>query len=179
MTEQILQYAATGLEVVVVPIPGNHDEVERIGGVMSTRYDDSWAIEGAAAVYDAFRLADRHDNVSFVFPERDELTVTVNVSNTLVGMAHGHQFGGAWAGWETWWKGQAAGRSAIGHAHILLAGHRHYWHCQDTGRNRTFIQTPSLDGGSTWYRHKTGHDARPGSVSLVVADGEWDRLRVG
>lgn len=28
-------------------------------------------------------------------------------------------------------------------------------------------------------RHKTGHDARPGSVSLTVAAGRWDHLRVG
>ena len=179
MTEQVLAYAATGLEVVVVPIPGNHDEVERIGGTMSTRYDDSWAVEGAAAVSDAFTLADRHPNVSFVFPRPDELTVTVDVSGTIVGLVHGHQFGSGVDGWSRWWQGQAAGRSPIGHAHLLLAGHRHHWHSQDTGKDRTFLQVPALDGGSTWYRHKTGHDARPGSVSLVTEAGRWDYLRVG
>lgn len=178
MTEQVLAYAATGLEVLVVPIPGNHDEVERIGGTMSTRYDDSWAVEGAAAVSDAFTLADRHPHVSFVFPRRDELTVTVETSGTVVGMAHGHQFRGA-QGWRTWWAGQASGRTPIGHAHLLLAGHLHHWHSEDTGRDRTFLQVPALDGGSTWFRHRTGDDARAGSVSLVTEAGRWDHLRVG
>lgn len=179
MTEQVLAYAGLGLEVIVVPIPGNHDEVERVGGTMSTRYDDSWAVEGAAAVHDALALSGKFDHVQFVFPKRDELTVTVDVSGTVVGMAHGHQFGSGVGGWDRWWAGQAAGRTPIGHAHLLLAGHRHHWHSQDTGRDRTFVQVPALDGGSTWFRHRTGADARPGSVSLVTEAGRWDRLRVG
>lgn len=163
--------------LVVIAIPGNHDEAVRVGDKMATRYDDSWAIEGCVAVADA--LADRDDfkHVSFVFPGKDELTVTVDMAGTIVGFAHGHQFGSGKDAAHTWWAKQAHGIQPIGDATLLMAGHLHHLRVEQPGA-KTFIQVPALDGGSTWFKHRTGAEADPGLVTLLVGNGGWSNLEV-
>lgn len=173
MLHQIQQFAPLADRIIVPVVPGNHDEVQRVGKVQR-RYDDSWALEGAVAVADALKLAPGYEHVSFVFPARDELTITLDVAGTAVGFAHGHQFG---RDPVKWWSGQAHGMQAIGSATLLLAAHLHHLRVEQGGA-KTFIQIPALDGGSTWWRHKTGQDAPAGMVSLLIGDGGWRDLAV-
>jgi predicted phosphodiesterase len=170
----IKELAPLAERVTVVAIPGNHDEAVRIGDMMGTTYDDSWAIEGVVAVQDALAESKDFGHVSFVYPKHDELTVTIDVAGTIVGFAHGHQFRG---GWQKWWAGQAHGCQPIGDATLLLAGHLHHLNVQWPG-TKTFIQVPALDGGSAWWRHKTGQDSPPGLVTLLVGQGRWQDLAV-
>lgn len=173
MLHQVREFAPLAERIVVPVVPGNHDEAERQGKVVR-RYDDSWAVEGAVAVADALKLAGGFDHVSFVFPSRDELTITLDVAGTAVGFAHGHQFG---RDPVKWWSGQAHGMQPIGSATLLLSAHLHHLRVEQSGA-KTFIQIPALDGGSTWWRHKTGQDAPAGMVALVVGAGGWADLAV-
>lgn len=173
MLHQVQQFAPLAERVVLPVVPGNHDEPERQGKVVR-RYDDSWAVEGAAAVADALKLAGGFENVSFVFPDRDELTITLDVAGTPVGFAHGHQFG---RDPIKWWSGQAHGMQPIGSATLLLGAHLHHLRVEQSGA-KTFLQIPALDGGSTWWRHRTGQDSPPGMVTLLVGDGGWGDLAV-
>lgn len=173
MLHQVQTFAPLAERIVVPVVPGNHDEAQRAGKVVR-RYDDSWAVEGAAAVADALRIAPGYDHVAFVFPERDELTITLDIAGTPVGLAHGHQFG---RDPVKWWAGQAHGMQPIGSATILLAAHLHHLRVEQTGA-KSFIQIPALDGGSTWWRHKTGQDAPAGMVSMTIGAGTWGDLAV-
>jgi hypothetical protein len=173
MLHQIQQFAPLSDQIIIPVVPGNHDEVQRVGKVVR-RYDDSWAVEGAAAVADALKLAPGYDHVSFVFPAIDELTITLDVAGTPVGFAHGHQFG---RDPVKWWSGQAHGMQDIGSATLLLGAHLHHLRVEQGGA-KTFIQIPALDGGSMWWRHKTGQDAPAGMVSLLIGDGGWKDLVV-
>lgn len=186
LTEQIRIYRRLLLEIarkfaplaerVIIPVvPGNHDEAVRTGDKMSTRYDDSFAIEAASAVADALALQpDGFGHVSFVFPQKDELTVTLNIEGTIVGFAHGHQTRGKT---HDWWAKQAHGLQPIGDATLLMTAHYHHLRIEQTGA-KTHIQIPALDGGSTWFRHATGADAPAGAVTLLVGDGAWRDLAV-
>lgn len=171
MLHQIQQFAPLSDRIIVPVVPGNHDEVQRVGKVVR-RYDDSWAVEGAVAVADALKLASGYEHVSFVFPARDELTITLDVAGTVVGFAHGHQFG---RDPVKWWAGQAHGMQPIGSATLLLGAHLHHLRVEQGGA-KTFIQIPALDGGSTWWRHKTGQDAPAGMISMLVGRGGWGDL---
>lgn len=173
MLHQVQLFAGLADRVVIPVVPGNHDEGQRVGKVVR-RYDDSWAIEGAMAVADALKLAGGFEHVSFVFPAVDELTVTLDVAGTVTGFAHGHQFG---TSAMKWWAGQAHGRQPIGDATLLLGAHLHHLRVEQGGA-KTFMQIPALDGGSTWWRHKTGQDAPPGMVSMLIGDGGWSDLLV-
>ena len=173
MLEQIKTFAGLAERIVVIAVPGNHDEAERAGKVVR-RYDDSWAIEGAAAVFDALQLATGFDHCSLITPAKDELTVALDVAGTPVGFAHGHQFG---RDPVKWWSGQAHGMQPIGSTQLLMGAHLHHLRVEQSGA-KTFIQIPSLDGGSTWWKHKTGQDSPAGMVSLVVGNGTWSDLAI-
>lgn len=171
MLHQIQTFAPLANKIVVPVVPGNHDEVQRVGHVQR-RYDDSWAIEGAVAVADALKLTPGYEHVSFVFPGFDELTITLDVAGTPVGFAHGHQFG---RDPVKWWSSQAHGMQDIGSSTLLLGAHLHHLRIEQGGA-KTFIQIPALDGGSTWWKHKTGQDSSAGMMSLLIGHGGWKDL---
>jgi hypothetical protein len=171
---QVKAFAPLSERLIVPIIPGNHDEAVRVGGQMGTTYTDSWAIEAASAVQDALaENPEAYGHVSFVFPEDDELTVTLDIAGTVCGFAHGHQFG---RDPLKWWADQAHGRQPIGDATVLFGAHLHHFHAQHTGGGKTFIRVPSLDGGSTWFRHRQGDNAPPGMVNLLVDENGWNNL---
>jgi predicted phosphodiesterase len=162
-------------ERLIVPaIPGNHDEAVRVGNSMATSYTDSFALDAASAVADA--LADHPDyqHVSFVFPQYDKLTVTLDIAGTVVGFAHGHQMRGKAV---EWWKNMAHGQQDIGEASLLITGHYHHLKVEQTGA-KTWLQTPALDGGSTWFSNSSGQEAPAGMLTLTVGGGGWDDLRI-
>jgi hypothetical protein len=169
MWKQVQTFAPLCDRLVIPVVPGNHDEAERVGDKMSTVYDDSWAVEGAAAVHDLVRTHDDLGHVQFVFPRHDELTVTLEHDGLVVGMAHGHQFG---RDVFKWWNDQAGGRTDIGHATLLLAAHKHHLRVQDHGGGRLFVQVPALDGGSQWFKHRYGDQTRSRTISFWIRDGQ-------
>jgi len=172
LLHMVKTFAPLAERVIVPAIPGNHDEAVRVGNSMATTYTDSFALDSASAVADA--LADREDfaHVSFVFPKYDTLTVTLDMCGTVVGLIHGHQCRGKAV---TWWANQAHGQQDIGEATLLLSGHYHHLKIEQTGR-KTWIQAPSLDGGSTWFENSTGQAAPAGMLTLTVGNGGWSDM---
>jgi predicted phosphodiesterase len=175
MLAQVKDYLDAGARVRVAVVPGNHDEAKRVGDQMATVYSDSWAIEGAAAVADALDTAGYGDQIAFLFPGRDELTVTLDIDGTVVGLLHGHQTRGRM---KEWLAGQSLGRQSVGHStDLVISGHFHHLRIEQIGPV-THVQVPSLDGGSAWWRHKTGLDAPPGIVTMLIGGGGWRSLEV-
>lgn len=172
LIEQVKAFAAVAPELVVVGIPGNHDEAHR---PLHT-YCDSWAIDSIAAVGDALALAGNYEHVTLHAPARDELTVTLDVCGTIIGAAHGHQWRAGQA--TTWWAKQSHGRQPIGDADLLLSAHLHHLRIEQTGSDKTWIQTPALESGSMWWRHRTGEWGQPGVVTFLAGGGSWSALEV-
>lgn len=184
LTQQIRVYRRLLLHVVktfapladkiVVPcVPGNHDEAVRQGNQMATSSTDSFALDAASAVADAVKLWGA-DHISFVFPKTDTLTITLNIKGTIVGFTHGHQTRGKA---PEWWSKQAHGMQPIGDATLLLTGHFHHLHIQQTGP-KTWIQMPALDGGSQWFVDRTGLEAPAGLVTFTINPSGWKNLSI-
>jgi predicted phosphodiesterase len=172
LAHAVMAFAKVAPAVTVVAVAGNHDEASR---QVATRHDDSWDIDAAAAV--AERLGDQPEkfgHVRFAFPGVDKDVVTLDLSGTIVAVAHGHQCKG---GAEKWWAGQAHGMLPAGDATLLLTGHYHSWKLVETG-NRCWIQAPSLDNGSEWYTRETGENTQAGLLTLTIGRGGFDRVRV-
>ena len=153
---------STLVEKIIVPVvPGNHDEVQRF---LVGRPEDSWQIDIVASVEDICKENDfLKDRVEFRYPASDDSTLTVNLSGVMYGMAHGHQS----RDMVKWWQGQVMGRCSVADADILNVGHYHHYRAQNVGP-RLFIQNPSMDNGSAWFRDKSGLDSAPGIISLVL-----------
>lgn len=177
---QVATLAPYARKVIIPVVGGNHDEAFRD---QTQSPNDSWAIEGASAVADALVLADKFDHVQFLFPEPERWGVTLNVGSEespyVIHFEHGHQ-----ARNQTkvidWWKGQTHGRQPAGAADMLITAHWHNFQIQSTGGDRWWMQVPSMDGGSDWYRDKSGEDSAPGVLAFDVVGGAsgWSNLNL-
>lgn len=175
------ELASLAQHIIVVVLPGNHDETYRI---VSTPTHDSWAIEGASAVEDALSLSGRFDHVRFVYPGDEELVITLNVGTEVkpyvLGFTHGH-LAKAPNSVGTWWGNQAFGKQHGGNADMLFTGHFHHLRVENMGSGRTWIQAPALDGGSDWFRRTHGSEEPTGMISLWVTPGQglgWEGLTI-
>jgi predicted phosphodiesterase len=164
--------------VDVYAIGGNHGE-ERQNGKAYTDFSDNRDVGVFRDLSFAYAKAGL-DDVRFSLPT-NSLTQAIDLHGVIVGIAHGHQFAGganALVSAEKWWKGQMAGKHPIGHADLLVSGHRHHLIVSEAMGARTFMQSPALDGGSEWFTNLTGASSRDGVLSFVVSPGGWSDLAV-
>lgn len=179
MMHQIITLAPYAYNVLTVVVPGNHDQTTR---EQTMPHTDSWAIEGAAAAADYFKDREEFQHLSWAFPEHDEAHIAVKIDPKLtLGFTHGHVTGSNPAKVIDFWKGQSHGRQPLGEADILVSAHWHHLRVEFTGGGRTWVQIPAMDGGSGWYRQKTGDDVPSGQITLDLTPGVgagWTNLKV-
>ena len=172
------QWAPLFDKVVVLAVPGNHGE-HRQDGKAFTNFGDNDDTAVFEQVCEILSESDAFKHVSWVIP-KNELTVTLDCAGTVVGFAHGHQAtrgANIAAKIEAWWKGQQHGRHPIGDADVLITAHYHHFAAK-TDAGRTWLQCPTLDGGSTWFEHQSGARTMPGTLSVVVGRGGWNHLEI-
>jgi hypothetical protein len=181
MMHQIALLAPLAVKVLIPVLPGNHDETYR---EQAMPVNDSWAIEGASAVADWMSGRPEYEHVEFVFPDPAELGITVNVGTEaaphVISFHHGHSASTP-QGIIPWWTKQSHGRQHAGQADLLVTAHFHHLRVEHTGGNRTWLQIPALDGGSDWYRHRSGENGVTGIVSVEITPGAgqgWRNLTV-
>jgi predicted phosphodiesterase len=150
-------------ELLIPVVPGNHDEPHRI---MMTDPTDSWQIEVVSMVQDACAENPALSHVKFYYPRPDHQTLALDLGGIILGLAHGHQA----KDMGKWLHGQATGRTPVGSADVLLTGHFHHFRADQIGP-RLWIQVPAMDGGSAWFRDKSGLESPTGIVSFVVGEG--------
>jgi predicted phosphodiesterase len=171
--------AAVATRVTVVVVGGNHGEVRETRGNLATDVSDNRDVAMIEDVAFACRGVERYAHVEWLIPD-EELTVCFEAGGVNVGVAHGHQIGGRSGSGiiEKWWDAQAGNHRPIGAADLLITGHRHHFQHVWLGP-RTWIQLPAEDNGSPGFaeRYGTG-DARPGSVTVDLADGTIGNVRI-
>lgn len=124
-------------------------------------------------------MNEKFEDVSFQYPEDWDETMAVDVVGTKIGLAHGHQVNNP-NNVEAWWTKQAFGAQATAEADILLTGHFHTFRAQPMGRslksgkNRWWIQAPTLDNGSDWFRNLQGSDSDDGLLVFQVDENGLD-----
>lgn len=158
-----------------VAVPGNHDQAIRFGKGGVTRYDDSFDVDALSAVAEAAARMNRYDGVNFYTPDRDELSVTLETSGTILGHIHGHQT--KRGKHFEWWANQNFGDQPVGQADILLAGHFHHFILDSSG-TRKFIQVPALESESTWFRHNSGQVGDPGILTFTTQDKSVNNIKI-
>lgn len=117
-------------------------------------------------------------DATWAYPaDYDEANV-IDILGTRMGIIHGNQY--APNGAVNWWAGQTHGGQPVGSADILLAGHYHHLVVLPTGRNpytgrgKWFLQAPTLDNGSDWYRNIKGDDSSPGLLVFDITEDGFD-----
>lgn len=168
MIETVKAFAPLTDRLIIVSVPGNHDEAQR--EPVSTDGSDSWAVDALRAVSQGLAFnPEAFGHVECLEVPFDELTMVVEVAGSKIGHAHGHQWSRG-KHWE-WWSGQHWGGHTIGKADILLCGHFHTG-MYEQENFKHIIRTPSFEQESTYFRHKTGKVGNPSAVSFLTKDGK-------
>lgn len=108
------------------------------------------------------------------FPAPYDEAAIIDVRGTVIGVVHGNQFSPNGA--TLWWAKQMHGGQPIGSADILITGHYHVLTIVPTGRNpytrrsKYWLQCPTVDNGSDWFRNLQGQDSDPGLLVFAVTD---------
>jgi predicted phosphodiesterase len=166
LLQQIKTFAPLAERLIVPVVNGNHDEVTR---QVAADPADGWNVEIASAVQDACAENPALQHVEFRFPASGHQTLTIDIAGCMLGLFHGHQFS---RDVQKYIDGQSTGQTALGGADLWISGHYHHFKSQDIG-SRLWVQAPTIDPGSDWYRDRTGASARPGVLTLVFG-GDYD-----
>lgn len=157
LTEILLGIASNGLPVHVAVVAGNHGE-NRQNGKAFTTLSDNDDVAVVEQIAEAFKLAGI-DSVTFSFPNRDRLSLTVEVQGWVVGLTHGHIAKGG-NGVEgkilSWFKSMAASRDPIGDSDILFTGHYHHARFQQLIGATEWVQGGALCDASAWFSQTAG-----------------------
>ena len=183
LVKSLKEWAPLFKNVVVACVPGNHGE-NRKNGKAFTTFGDNFDVAIFDEAAEIFQENPAYKHVKFVIPEND-LWLTLDVSDTIIGLAHGHQFrtGGRYSHQKAvaWLSGQAFGMTEMGDADILISGHFHHLFVVNEGK-RTLMQCPSVDGGSEWFENMTGKSSYAGTLTFSITPGKtqlpWDNLKV-
>lgn len=169
----IAQLAPHFKSVRVVVAPGNHGE-HRINGNRTTIGDNDDLL-----VFEMAEIACNNDprfqHVKFEIAEK-EISVTTKIYDWVYGVTHGDVYGrGSGTGVRNkvfgWFKTMAANRHPVGMSDVLVTHHFHHDALEDWG-NTLWIQNPTMDGGSHYFKEFSGHDTKPGMNSWVVTPQE-------
>jgi predicted phosphodiesterase len=157
---QIKAFAPLAENMIVPVVNGNHDEVTR---QVAADPADGWNVEIASAVQDACAENPALQHVQFRYPASGHQTLTVDICGTMLGIFHGHQARDP----MKYLSGQSAGQTALGGADVWISGHFHNFKCMDIG-HRLWVQAPTTDPGSEWFRDIAGLESKPGLLTMVL-----------
>lgn len=167
---EFVRLASKYAPVDVATVPSNHGAWRRGKQVLGTP-DDDWGIHVHRQVQKQAQLLGLDATWHYPASKFDE-SVLVEFYGNRIGIVHGNQF--APGGAAEWWSRQQHGGQATATADILLTGHYHCLRVNPDGHNpytkrtKWWLQAPTLDGGSDWYRSKAGDDSDPGLLCFSV-----------
>lgn len=159
---QVKAFAPLVNKLIIPVINGNHDEATR---QVVTDPADGWNVEIASAVQDICAENPELAHVEFRYPSSGHQTLTINVEGTMLGMFHGHQANQN--NTLRYLSQQAAGQTALGQADVWISGHFHNFKTMDIGE-RLWVQAPTTDPGSEWFRDRAGMNSKPGLLTMVI-----------
>jgi predicted phosphodiesterase len=189
LTEILIHVSSLGLPVHVAVVPGNHGE-NRQNGKAYTTLGDNDDVAVVEQIAEAFSLSERFEHVTFSFPAKDRLSLTVEVQGWIVGLTHGHiarSTGSPAQKLTNWFKNMSATRDPIGDADILFVGHYHHFIAQSLIGDTYLVMGGALCDSSAWFSQTAGLVSDPLVVKGTITSTQpletliphrWPRTKV-
>lgn len=188
LSEILIDLASNGLPVHVAVVPGNHGE-NRQNGKAFTTLGDNDDVAVVEQIAEAFRLSEKFEHVTFSFPEKNRLSLTVDVLGWVVGLTHGHLSRSAGAPSQkilTWFKNMAGVKDPIGDADLLFVGHYHHLILMQLIGDLMLIMGGALCDASDWFSQSAGLVSDPCIAKGTITRSQkiesfmpyfWDRTK--
>jgi 3',5'-cyclic AMP phosphodiesterase CpdA len=170
LLEYLIEMSKIGLPMHIAVVPGNHGE-NRLNGKAFTTLNDNDDVAVVEQVAEAINLAHPDNSITWSFPQRNRLSLTVEVMGWIVGLTHGHLARGG-TGVEgrilSWFKSMAAARDPIGDSDILFTGHYHHARYQQLIGTTHWLQGGALCDRSDWFSQSAGLVSPPAIWSGTI-----------
>jgi len=112
-------------------------------------------------------------DVTYLKPHPEDEGFAFEYGVHIVGCVHGHQANRP-EGIPKYWANQTFGNQFLAHASLLLTGHFHFLQVTELGQHqngssRFWVQMPTSDAGSDWFRRMAGTDSSTG-IGIIELD---------
>jgi hypothetical protein len=163
----LLQMATKYAPVIYTSVGSNHCQIRVSGQAIGKPAVDDW---GRVILQQLARLSKAKPlPVDFVVAEPDDESLVIDPFGDkfhILGLVHGHQAARP-DGVPAWWEKQAFGHQPVAAATILNSGHFHHLQVRElgvapNGGSRYWLQAPTSDAGSSWFRRNAGSESQPG-----------------
>jgi hypothetical protein len=173
ITKRAIRYTE---KVVYASVASNHCRFKLNKQNVGNPGNDDWGITIAKQIH---RLAKETNlPVTVLIPDPQDESLAYDVFGDgfhVLGIWHGHQCGSPDKVGQ-WWKNQSFGQQPVHAATVALTGHWHHLRVQEmalssNGGSRYWIQSPTMDAGSNWFRLTTGESGLPGIAVFELERG--------
>jgi hypothetical protein len=155
-------------------IASNHCQVRSNRQTIGRPGEDDY---GILVLKQLHRLAKELEmNVDFLIPEPEDEGFAFRYGIHTIGVVHGHQVRRP-DGIPEWWSKQQFGSQWAESVSLMLTGHFHHLRVQELGQYRIdgeivgskyWVQMPTSDSGSDWFRRISGQDSATGIGAIEL-----------
>lgn len=186
--EILIELASNGLPVHVAVVPGNHGE-NRQNGKAYTTLGDNDDVAVIEQIAEAFALSGKFEHVTFSFPDKNRLSLTVEVLGWVVALTHGHIAKTAGTPSQkilNWFKNMAGVKDPIGDADLIFVGHYHHLILMQLIGDLVLVMGGALCDASDWFSQSAGLVSDPCVAKGTITRTQkiesfmpyfWDRSR--
>ena len=168
---ELIKRAAKYAPVTYGSIASNHCQNRFMGQAIGKPGLDDW---GIVILQQLRRLTTELDmNVDYLIPQPDDEGFAFQYGVNTIGAVHGHQAARP-AGVKKWWSDATFGNQWAASADVLISAHFHHLATEELGQrhdgqgSKFWVQCPTSDNGSDWYRRKSGTDSSTGILTIEL-----------
>jgi len=166
-----------GLPLTVAFVNSNHGERSRLSMTGGAKNKTSASDTNDRLIGEVLRMRyetpDGGPKVTFIVPGGN-LVVPVAMNGVPIALAHGHGIGPRQKATTIQQELLIYDSELTAHnggtpfmPKVWITAHYHHYQVMDVGPY-TWIQTPALDGGSSWFTNTSGKYSRPGLVTALI-----------
>lgn len=110
-------------------------------------------------------------DVDYLVPHPQDEGFAFQYGVNVIGAVHGHQASRP-EGVKKWWSDSTFGNQWVQSVDLLLSAHFHHLRVEELGQrfdgngSKFWVQCPTSDNGSDWFRRKAGVDSTTGILTI-------------
>ena len=112
-------------------------------------------------------------DVEYLIPQPHDEGFAFQYGVNTIGAVHGHQASRP-DGMKKWWQQSTFGNQWVQAVDVLITAHFHHLRVEELGQrfdgngSKFWVQCPTSDNGSDWYRRVSGEDSTTGILTIEL-----------